>query len=95
MTPTPTKGFSLIETLIAITILAVALVGPFIAVRTALQASYVARDQLVASMLAQEAMEYIRTVRDNNFHAGRDWLHGFDDPARKRQVGVRAVEGAV
>lgn len=84
----PPKGFSLVETMVAITILALALVGPFIAVRNALQGSYVARDQLVASMLAQEAMEYLRNVRDNNYLSGRDWLDGFSSPVRDGCYGV-------
>lgn len=63
--------------MVAIAILAIALVGPFVAVQTALTASYVARDQLVASALAQEGMEYIRSIRDNNFLNGRTWMDGF------------------
>ncbi|MCI0597781.1 type II secretion system GspH family protein [Candidatus Parcubacteria bacterium] len=69
-------GFTLVETMVAITVLAIALVGPFIAVQTALQGSYVARDQLVATHLAQEAAEYIRSVRDNNSLSGRSWMDG-------------------
>ncbi len=80
---TPTqRGFSLVETMVAITLLAIALVGPFIAVRNALKGSYVARDQLVASMLAQEGMEYIRSIRDNNYLSERSWLDGFNATAR-------------
>ncbi|HYD93204.1 MAG TPA: prepilin-type N-terminal cleavage/methylation domain-containing protein [Candidatus Paceibacterota bacterium] len=84
MSTSPTRGFSLIETLVAISILAVALVGPFIAVRNALVGSYAARDQLVAAALAQEGMEYIRSIRDNNYLATpqRDWLDGFSAAVR-------------
>lgn len=78
----PTRGFTLIETMVAITLLAVALVGPFVAVQNAVQSSYVARDQLVASQLAQEGVEYIRSIRDNNYHASRAWLDGFSGAAR-------------
>lgn len=70
-------GFTLVETMVAIAVLAIALVGPFVAIQTALNASYVARDGLVASALAQEGMEYIRSVRDNNYLAPRaDWMVG-------------------
>ena len=79
--PYHNRGFTLIETMVAITILAVALIGPFAAVQNALVGSYVARDQLVASALAQEGIEYIRSVRDNNYlsRATRPggWLDGF------------------
>lgn len=68
------RAFTLVETLIAIAVLAVALIGPFVAVQNALTASYIARDQLIASSLAQEGMEYIRSVRDNNYLNGRVWM---------------------
>lgn len=90
MHPPAHKGFSLVETLVAITLLAVALVGPFIAVRNALTGSYIARDQLIASMLAQEGMEYLRSIRDNNYLASpqRDWLDGFSAAARDACFGA-------
>jgi hypothetical protein len=62
--------------MVAIAVLAIALTGPFVAVTNALNASYVARDQLVASALAQEGMEYIRSVRDNNYLNSRTWMDG-------------------
>lgn len=81
---TMTKGFTLVETMVAIGVLAIALVGPFVAIRTALVASYVARDQLIASQLAQEGMEYIRSVRDGNYLNGRAWLDGFNTVTQNR-----------
>lgn len=78
MTNTSQKGFTLVETMVAITVLAIALVGPFTAVQNALTASYVARDELTASALAQEGMEYIRSIRDNNYLNNRTggWMDG-------------------
>ena len=73
---TSKKGFTLVETMVAIAVLAIALVGPYSAVETALNASYVARDELIASALAQEGMEYIRSIRDNNYLNSRTWLVG-------------------
>lgn len=70
------KGFTLVETLVAVTILTVAVVGPFTALQGALKNSFAARDQLVAASLAQEGVEYIRSVRDNNYLAGNPWLAG-------------------
>ncbi len=86
--PAQQRGFSLVETLVAIALLAIALVGPFIAVRNALLASYAARDQLTASMLAQEGMEYVRMIRDNNYLAGRSWTDGFGATARDACFGA-------
>lgn len=76
MTKNPKRGFTLVETMVAIAVLAVALVGPFVAIRTSLTASYIARDQLIASALAQEGMEYVRSIRDNNYLNNRSWLDG-------------------
>lgn len=77
MIATPHKGFTLIETLVAITVLAIALVGPFTAIQNALMSSYTARDQLIASALAQEGLEYIRSIRDNNYlNEERPWMDG-------------------
>lgn len=79
------QGFTLIETLVAIAILTVAIVGPFVAIQNALTASFAARDQLVASMLAQEAIEYVRAIRDGNYiynvanpSGARSWFYGID-----------------
>lgn len=81
------RGFTLVETLVAITIIAVAIIGPLYAVQQALNASRVARDVLIASSLAQEGVEYVRAVRDGNYitnlisPGSRNWLSGFDGTA--------------
>lgn len=72
------KAFTLVETLVAIAILLVAIVGPFYAVSRSINASYVARDQLTASALAQEGTEYIYNLRDNNYFTGNGWLDGIN-----------------
>lgn len=80
------KGFTLVETMVAIAVVAIALVGPFVAVQNALRASYTSRDQLIASQLAQEGMEYVRSVRDANFLNNRagGWLDGFNTATQNR-----------
>ncbi|MDD5050416.1 MAG: prepilin-type N-terminal cleavage/methylation domain-containing protein [Candidatus Pacebacteria bacterium] len=69
------RGFTLIETLIAISILMIAVIVPLSIVASALQSSYYARDQITAAYLAQDAIEYIRSLRDSdvaytNNHSG-------------------------
>ncbi|MBM3271809.1 prepilin-type N-terminal cleavage/methylation domain-containing protein [Candidatus Kaiserbacteria bacterium] len=60
------SGFTLIETMVAITILMIAVIAPMTLTVRALQSAFYARDQIVASNLAQEAIESIRSVRDGN-----------------------------
>lgn len=79
------RGFTLVETLVAITVIVTAMVGPLYAVQQALNASRSARDQLVASSLAQEGVEYVLGMRDSNYlyllanpGSSRSWLYGVD-----------------
>lgn len=59
-----TRGFTLIETLVAISLLTVAIVAPMSLAAQSLAAAYYARDQITAFFLAQEAIEAVRSVRD-------------------------------
>ena len=61
------RGFTLIETLIAITVLTISIVGPFQIVQGVLQSAYNARDQLIGAGLAQEGVEFVREIRDSNY----------------------------
>lgn len=62
-----TGGFTLIETLVAITILSFAVAGPLYAASRAFVAAEISREQLVASYLAQEGIEYVRALRDQEY----------------------------
>jgi prepilin-type N-terminal cleavage/methylation domain-containing protein len=59
------RGFTLVETLVAITILLVVIVGPMTIAQKGMQSAYYAGDQTTAIYLAQEAIEYIQQLRDN------------------------------
>lgn len=58
------KGFTLLETFIAITVLMLALVGPLTVTQRSIRAGAIAKEQVIASFLAQDALEYIRAVRE-------------------------------
>jgi len=60
------RGFTLIETLAAITLIMVAIVAPMALTVQSLSVAYYARDQITASNLAQEGIEIVRSVRDGN-----------------------------
>ncbi len=60
------RAFTLVETLVAIAILSLSVMSASVAVRNGLATSYYARDQITAYYLIQEAVEYIRNIRDSN-----------------------------
>lgn len=60
------KGFTLVETLVAISILLIAVVGPMSAIGASITQLGVARDQMIAVNLAQEGIETVRQIRDSN-----------------------------
>jgi prepilin-type N-terminal cleavage/methylation domain-containing protein len=59
-------GFTLIEVIVAIFILVLAVTGPMSAAQNSLKASFLARDQVVAFYLAQDAIEYIKNYKDTS-----------------------------
>ena len=60
------RGFTLIETMVAITLLTVAITAPMTLATKSLSTAYYARDQIAAYNLAQEAIESVRHIRDGN-----------------------------
>ncbi len=68
------KGFTIVETLVAVAILMISIAGPLTIAQKGLTAAIYARDQVTASFLAQDAMEYIKNIRDNDLNSG-DWLN--------------------
>ncbi len=79
------RGFTLLETLVAVTILVLAVAGPLTVAGRALVAAQNARDQLTASYLAQEGIEYVRAARDREFLIARE-AGGSDVTARAWQA---------
>jgi type II secretory pathway pseudopilin PulG len=79
------RGFSMIETLVAITMLTLAVTAPLTLAGQGLIAANYAKDQVTAFNLAQEAIELVRFHRDNQLIAiGRgtssaDWLTNIKD----------------
>ena len=62
----PTRGFTLIETLVAISILMVAVASPLTIAQKGLASAIYAKDQIIASYLAQDAIEYIINLSGKN-----------------------------
>jgi prepilin-type N-terminal cleavage/methylation domain-containing protein len=60
------QGFTLVETLVAVTILVIASLGPIAIAAQGISSATAAKDQITAYYLAQEGIEYVRYVRDSN-----------------------------
>jgi len=76
-----TRGFTLVETMVAIAILVVAVTAPLTLASQSLFTGIYAKDQTIAFYLAQEALEVVREKRDANFIKYIDgqatrWLDG-------------------
>lgn len=74
------RGFTLVETLVAITILLVVIVGPLTIAQKGIQSSYYAGEQTTAVYLAQEAIEHIQKLRDDvALHSFQDYKDGVNN----------------
>ncbi len=84
------KGFTIVETLVAITVLMIAISGPLTVSFRALNAAVASRDQMIASFLAQDAMEYARNLKDNNISDGapEGWLQTIGECTIKNKCSV-------
>ena len=70
------KGFTLIETLGAISILLIGIIGTYASIRRSLSSSNFSRSHLVASYLGQEGIAIVRNIRDTNWLQGRSYNDG-------------------
>ncbi len=69
------KGFTLLETLVALSILTSAVVGPLTLAFYSIRSAGLSQNQFTAFYLAQEALEYVKNQRDNNVLNGEaNWL---------------------
>jgi len=78
------RGFTLIETIVAIFLLTVGVVGSFSLMQRVTSFASISASQLVASYLAQEGIEIIRNIRDTNYLERQAWDSGIDAGADSR-----------
>ncbi|HRY62543.1 MAG TPA: hypothetical protein P5056_02125 [Candidatus Paceibacterota bacterium] len=68
------SGFTIIEALVAISILTIAVTGPLSLASKGISYSSYAKDEITAFYLANEAIDVIRNIRDTNINQGKGWL---------------------
>lgn len=68
-----TRGFTLLETLVAVALLTTAVASAISIVSRSIQSATYARDQMTASFLASEGIELVRNLRDTK---AREMLEG-------------------
>lgn len=84
-------GFTLLETIVAISILTIAVAGPMTLASRSIGSVSESKNGMISFYLAQESMEYIRNKRDNNVFSGLDWLDGFGLCINGKQCCIDAV----
>lgn len=70
------NGYILIESIIAITIVVVGLLGIFSLLSRSLSLNRVVSDRFVAAYVAAEGIELVKNMIDNNILAGKPWNAG-------------------
>lgn len=70
------KGFTLIEALVAISILMIAIASPMLLAQKSLSSANLSKDQMIATFLAQDAIEAVKNTRDETAKNpnATDWL---------------------
>lgn len=73
------KAFTLIEILIAITVITLGVVGSYMAITRVASLTFSNSFRFVASRLAQEGIELVSNIRDTNWIKITDWDNGLTD----------------
>ena len=78
LAPSGVEGFTIVESLVAITILVLVVTGVTSAIQTGISSYIFSKDQIIAFYLAQEGVEQIRNIRDENSlkNPQQPWLTG-------------------
>jgi prepilin-type N-terminal cleavage/methylation domain-containing protein len=88
------KGFTLLEIMAVLSVISIGMLGILSLVIQNTQAQNINQSYLVASMLAQEGLELVRNIRDENWLQERDWKfgEGAGSPTDIVQDGVYVID---
>ncbi|HHE76461.1 MAG TPA: prepilin-type N-terminal cleavage/methylation domain-containing protein [Candidatus Parcubacteria bacterium] len=73
------SGFTLLEVMVAIFVILVGVLGAYSVVQKIIFETHQSSFRLTAAYLAQEGVEIVRNIRDNNWLNGGDWNNGIED----------------
>jgi len=73
----PNNGFTIIEVMVSIMVLAVGIVGIYYIVPKLASISAINTNRFIAAQLAREGLEIIKNLRDSNWLGEADWNYGF------------------
>lgn len=76
------------ETLLAVLILTIAIAGPLTIAAKGLQLTLISRDQVMAGLLAQDALEYVHFLRDTNRLNNQSWLAGLNGVSNNHTTNI-------
>ncbi|MBI2474134.1 MAG: hypothetical protein HYV68_00365 [Candidatus Taylorbacteria bacterium] len=89
------KAFMIVEMIVAVALITFSIIGPLSAAKSSLVAAADIRNHVESVYLADEAVEYIRMVRDNNIFEGRGWLDSLGDCFLASGCGISVTENNV
>ncbi len=71
----------------------IAIAGPLVVASRGLFGADISKNQMIASYLAQESMEAIKNIRDNNLYQGLPWLTGISGCLNSAPCDASAIDG--
>lgn len=92
------KGFSIIEVLVAISVILISFTAALNLINRSMAFHDLAYSRLVASYLAQEGIEIVRNIRDNNFivnQPDRPWDYGLEPGEYRVQYDDLSLESYI
>ncbi len=72
------KGFTIVETLVALSILLVGITAVMSVSQLGLGSISIVRNRIIGMYLAQEAMDGVKNIKDSNLLSGASWLTGLN-----------------
>ena len=73
------KGFTLLETIVAVGVITVGLVSVLVLINSSLSYVSLIKDRLISAYLNSEGLEVARNIRDNNWLQNLAWNNGLSD----------------